>query len=314
MKIFISTIIAIFSMTSLVFSQAKKPTIMIIPADLWMNERGFVIKGTNQGTTTTQMDYEKAFLESSDLKVVINKMQEMMNARNFPTKDLEQVIKELKSESAEDAMLTSRNGANLNETPIDKLKKIAKADITLEIYWKVNSQGPKNSITFTLKGVDAYTNKPVGNAGGTGQSSYQNEISILLEEAVLSYIDNFNFQLQSHFDDLFQNGREIKVRIKVFSNFDGNLETEFSGEELGTKIEKWISENTVKGRFSTTDATENMMLFEQVRIPLYDINGKAIDARNWLKGLQTELKSKYSITSKLMTIGLGEASLVLGDK
>jgi hypothetical protein len=301
-------------MTSLVFSQAKKPTIMIIPADLWMNERGFVIKGTNQGTTTTQMDYEKAFLESSDLKVVINKMQEMMNARNFPTKDLEQVIKELKSESAEDAMLTSRNGANLNETPIDKLKKIAKADITLEIYWKVNSQGPKNSITFTLKGVDAYTNKPVGNAGGTGQSSYQNEISILLEEAVLSYIDNFNFQLQSHFDDLFQNGREIKVRIKVFSNFDGNLETEFSGEELGTKIEKWISENTVKGRFSTTDATENMMLFEQVRIPLYDINGKAIDARNWLKGLQTELKSKYSITSKLMTIGLGEASLVLGDK
>ena len=314
MKKIIRAIIAILVTTTSVFAQAKKPTIMIIPADLWMNERGYTLKGNNQGSATTQMDYEKAFLENSDLKVVINKMQEMMNARSFPTKDLEQVIKELKSESAEDAMLTGKNSTGINESPIDKLKKIAKADIILEIYWKVNSQGPKNSVTFTLKGIDAYTAKPVGNAGGTGQSSYQNEISVLLEEAVLSYIDNFNFQLQSHFDDLFQNGREIKIRIKVFANFNGNLESEYGGEELSSKIEKWISENSVKGRFSTTDATENMMLFEQVRIPLYDNNGKAIDSRTWLKGLQVELKNKYSIISKLMTVGLGEASLVIGDK
>ena len=31
--------------------------------------------------------------------------------------------------------------------------------------------------------------------------------------------------------------------------------------------------NTVAHRFSLTDATENMMLFEQVRIPLYRENG-----------------------------------------
>lgn len=79
-------------------------------------------------------------------------------------------------------------------------------------------------------------------------------------------------------------------------------------------IENWILNNTVKNRFSLTDATENFMLFEQVRIPLYDNNSKPADARGWLRTLQKFLKEKYQITSKLMTKGLGEAILVIGDK
>jgi hypothetical protein len=56
------------------------------------------------------------------------------------------------------------------------------------------------------------------------------------------------------------------------------------------------------------------MLFEQVRIPLYDDKNKAIDARNWAKGLQAHLKNTYGITCKLMTKGLGGATIVVGDK
>lgn len=300
---------------SCVLAQAKKPTIMIVPAMIWMNERGYTSKFESQGRVETIPDYSRAFMENSDIKVVINKMQEMMNARSFPTKDLEASLNTLKSESAEDAMLTSKNGGEIAETPIDKLKKTAKADIWMEVYWKVNSVGMgKRSITFTLKGIDAYTDKPVGNAGSTGPQSVTTELSILLEEAVLAYIDNFNSQLQNHFDDMFANGREVTIRIKKFDSFDGDLESEYGGEELGSIIEKWISANSVKGRFNTTDATENYMLFEQVRIPLYDDKNKAIDARNWAKGLQAHLKNTYGITCKLMTKGLGGATIVVGDK
>lgn len=297
------------------FAQAKKPTIMIVPAMIWMNERGYVTKFENQGKTETVPDYARAFLENSEIKIVVNKMQEMMNARNFPTKDLESSLNSLKSESAEDAMLTSKNGGEVAESPIDKLKKTAKADIWMEIYWKVNPAGMgKRSISFTLKGVDAYTDKPVGNAGSTGPQSVTSELAILLEEAVLMHIDNFNSQLQNHFDDMFANGREVTIRIKKFDSFDGDLESEYEGEELGSIIEKWINDNTVKNRFNTTDATENMMLFEQVRIPLLDEKGRPVDARGWAKGLQSHLKNTYSITSKLMTKGLGGATLVIGDK
>jgi hypothetical protein len=184
----------------------------------------------------------------------------------------------------------------------------------MQMTWTVNKRGPEKSITFILQGLDAYTDKEVAGASGTGNPSAAAAFPILLQEAVLSHLDNFNTLLQKHFDDLFANGREIVVRIKKFDSFDGDLESEFGGEELGSLIENWISENTVQKRFSTSDATENMMLFEQVRIPLYDVNNKALDARSWLKGLQKNLKDKYQIESKLMMKGLGQAQLVIGEK
>jgi len=114
---------------------------------------------------------------------------------------------------------------------------------------------------------------------------------------------------------MFANGREIIIRIKKFDSWSDDLETEFDGKELSSILEDWMAANSVKGRFNTSDATENMMLFEQVRIPLYDDSGKAIDARGFAKGLQTFLKNPpYSITNKLMMKGLGQAVIVLGEK
>lgn len=307
-------VLVFLSFTLNVFSQAKKPTIMIVPSDVWCNNNGYMMEFDNQGKAVKIPDYKKALQSNTDLLLVISKINELMAERGFPLKNLESAIKSLESESAEDAMLTSKGGSGVSESPIDKLKKTAKADIWMQLTWSINTTGPKKSITFNLQGLDAYTDKQISGASGTGQPSFTAELPVLLEEAVLSHIDNFNSQLQKHFDDLFANGREIIVRIKKFDSFDGDLESEYDGEELGTVIENWISANTVQGRFNTTDATENMMLFEQVRIPLYDEKNKAVDARGWLKGLQKTLKDKYTIDSKLMMKGLGQAQLVIGEK
>jgi hypothetical protein len=268
----------------------------------------------NQGSIERIPDYKKALQENSDLLLVISKIGGLMADRGFTLKTLEGTLKSLQSESAEDAMLTSKNGAEVSESPIDKLRKTAKSDIIMQMTWTINQSGPEKSVTFILNGIDSYTDKQVASASGTGSPSFSAELPVLLEEAVLSHLDNFNAQLQAHFEDLLTNGREISLRIKKFSSFDGDLENEYGGEELGSIIEKWVSENTVQGRFSTTDATESMMLFEQVRIPLYDSNNRAIDARGWAKDLQKMLREKYTITAKLMTKGQGQATIVIGDK
>lgn len=296
------------------FSQAKKPTIMVVPSDAWCTKNGFMQSFDNQGTIERIPDYKKAIQENTDLLLVISKIGELMADRGFPLKSLEATLRSLQSESAEDAMLTSKGGGDIVESSIDLLKKTAKADIIMQVTWTINETGPKKSVTFILNGMDSYTDKQIASASGTGEPSFSAELPVLLEEAVLSQLDNFNSQLQSHFEDLFTNGREISLRIKIFSNFEGDLESEYNGEELGTIIEDWVSENTVQGRFSTTDATESMMLFEQVRIPLYSSNDRAIDARGWARDLQKMLKDKYVITAKLMTKGLGQATIVIGDK
>jgi hypothetical protein len=301
--------------TASAFSQAKKPTIMVVPSDVWCNTNGYMMEFDNQGKVVKVPDYKKALQENADLLLVISKINELMADRGFPLKNLESSLKSLESEAAEDAMLTSKGGGEVNESPIDKLKKVAKADIWMQMTWTVNSTGPKKSITFNLQGLDAYTDKQIAGASGTGEPSFTAELPVLLEEAVLSHLDNFNVQLQNHFDDMFTNGREIILRIKTWNTWEYDLESEdFGDDELSSLIEKWVTDNTVQGRFNTTDATENMMLFEQVRIPLFDESGKAIDARKWANGLRKYLKDTYQIESKLMMKGLGQAQLVLGEK
>jgi hypothetical protein len=309
-------IVAFFLGTTMMLNaQAKKPTIMVVPSDVWCNQRGYMQEFDNQGTYVTVPDYKRALQENENLLIAISKINELMAARGFPLKNLESVLKSLESESAENAMLTSKtSGASIAESPIDKLKKVAKADIIMQMTWTVNTMGPKHSVTFNLQGLDSYTDKQVAGASGTGSELIGSNLPVMLETAVLSQIDNFNVQLMSHFDDLFANGREIVVRLKKFDSFAGDFETEYGGDELGNQIDTWMKNNTVKGRFSATDATENMMLFEQVRIPLFDANGKAIDAKGWAKGLQKYLKETYKIESKLMTKGLGQASIVVGEK
>ena len=315
MKKIILILCSLLLIVSAGFSQAKKPTIMILPSDVWCNTNGYMMEFDNQGTKVKIPDYKKAFQENADLLNVISKINGLMADRGFPLKNAESALKSLESESAENAMLTSKSGGSVAESPIDKLKKTAKADIIMQLTWTVNTTGPKKSITFNLQGLDAYTDKQVATAVGTGAPSFSAELAVLLEEAVLAYLDGFNSSLQKHFEDMFENGREIIIRVKKFDSWDGDLEKDFGGKELGDVIEGWMTANTVKGRFSTTDATENMMLFEQVRIPLYDASGKATDARGFCKELQKFLQAPpYSITNKLMMKGLGQATIVLGDK
>ena len=297
------------------FSQAKKPTIMVVPSDNWCITNGYFSTFDDQGTMVKIPNYKQAFQENSEVLLVISQINGLMAERGFPLKNMESAIKSLESNNSEDNMRSSKSGASVNESPIDALKKVAKADIIMQLTWTVNTTGPKKSVSFNLQGLDAYTDKQIATATGTGSPSFSAEVPVLLSEAVLSQIDRFNDALQTHFDDLFENGREIIVTIKTWDDFDGDLETEYGDEELGIIIEDWFADNTVKGRFSTTDMTETMALFEQVRIPLYNEKGRAIDAKRFVRKLSKKLKNApYYIPNKLVMKGLGKATIILGGK
>jgi hypothetical protein len=111
------------------------------------------------------------------------------------------------------------------------------------------------------------------------------------------------------------NGREIRLTVKRWNTWQYTLEDEIEGEEITDHINNWMRTNTVNKRFNMSDASENIIRFEQVRIPIYDANGNPIDARAFAKGLQKHLKSTpYNFEVKLVTRGLGEAILILGEK
>lgn len=320
-KSFCTVILVLISI--LMFGQAKKPILMVVPSDNFCVQHGYTMTVNANGKDQVLPDYKKALQESDELRLVITKMGAIMADRGFPLKDLEQSLKSIESESAEISMLQSKSsGAAIAETPIDILKRTAKADIILDLDFVVKRQGPNNYISFNLKGLDAYTNKQIAGVAGAGAPSTAASVDLLLEEAVLSQMDNFNSQLMTFFNDMFTNGREVKLVVRVWDNADVNLEQDFdvngTNDMLSFHIENWLAENTVSGRFSTIDATETTMRFEQVRIPMTFMNNgreMAMDTRRFVSNLSKYLAAEpFNLESKIYQRGLGEAWLIIGEK
>ena len=275
-------VMAALLLPAMLMAQAKRPTLMVIPADSWCSDNGYM--KTEDGKQVP--DYEKAWQENQDLFSVVAKIGELMTDRGFPLKDMSQSLK------------------NIGQV---------RTDILMEVGWKVNKTGPKQSVTYTLRGVDAYTLKQIAAGSGTGKPSFSAELPVLIEEAVLERMDNFADQLQAHFDDLLENGREVSVSVRAENGIEfGN---EYDGEELTDIIDEWMALNTVGHRYNLSNATETMLDFEQVRIALYADNGMALDTRRFVNDLRKKLSAApYNIPSKIETNGLGKATLILGTK
>ena len=308
----------VMALVALVASaQIKKPELMVIPSDVWCISNGYYNEIENMGMTTKVPNYKQALQEDMGLKLAIAKLNDLMAERQFPLKSLEQEIKNLEQRRMEDNLTMSKSGNELSESPLDEVARTAKCDIILEISWDVKDQGPKHALSYILEARDAYTSKSIGAVSGTGAPSMSADVDVLLEEAIVAHMDNFNNRLMDHFTEMQQIGREISLDIKVFANNAAgvDLETEFDGDELIDIINEWLQKNTVQGRFSMPYASENVANFTQVRIPVYDERGRAIDANGFAKQLTKVLKKEpFNIPSKVLVKGLGRAVIILGEK
>ena len=308
---------AMVCLSLVAMAQAKKPTIMVVPSDLWCNQNGYMTTYDNQGVETFIPDYRKALVSNPQLLPVISQLNGMMADRGFPLKNLESVLKSLDNSSAEMAAVTASDGSGVRSNPLMQLRSRARADIIMQLTWTVNTMGPKQSVTYTLQGLDSYTDKEVATSTGTGAPSFTAELPVLLSEAVNAHMDEFCDRLQTHFEDLLENGREIAVDIQVFDNPDDiNLETEYGDKELKEIIEDWINDNTVNHRYNLSDDTELNMKFEQVRIPVYDAKGRAMAANHFGRELVKYLKGEPCSIPLIqqVTPGLGKAIIIIGNK
>ena len=287
--------IVLSAFSVLAFPQAKKPVIMVVPSDSWCLRNGFVTEFQNLGQTQQIPDYSTAFRQNDEIRTVISAMSEFMAANEFPLQSLEAELNRINNESVEMSLMQGKSGSVIEESPVEALRRTAKADIILNLDYKVTMVGPVSSAT---------------------------PMTTILEEAVLSFKDNFLAGLQRHFDDLFANGREISVTLLRYdsSPVDFDSEFEFEGDmyELAEHIDLWFSNNTVEGRYSLNDKSANRMRFSQVRIPLYDtVMGKerAADAQSFGNKLARMLrKEPYNLVVGVTPKGLGEVWITIGDK
>ena len=296
-------------------SQPKKPTIMILPSDNWCTQRYFMTTFDDQGTDVKTPNYQQAFQEDTELGQVISKVGGVLTGLGYSLKDAEQEIKSLNVKQSEDNVTLSKtSGASLVESPLDMLKRRLKSDIIIQIWWKLNREAGGRSASFTLEAFDAYTNKRIATSTGTTKAS-ADPIPVILEKAVKENVKPFDKQMDEWFSAPQRDGREISLTVRCWDSWDKDLETEFDGNELTDCIQAWLRANCVNRSFNLSDGSESFAQFEQVRIPLLDENGNAMDARAFATKLRKHLqKEPYNISSKVIIRGLGEAVLILGEK
>ncbi|MDE6416578.1 MAG: hypothetical protein K2K68_06095 [Duncaniella sp.] len=319
MRKFILTAFFILFVSFVGFSQAKKPKLMIIPATTWCNQNGFVTEYVDMsGKTEKTPDYQRAFDENEYVAMIIGAMQDFMNNEGYEVVDLQGALGSLKNDAARDNLTTA--GGGLRQSPIDMLNKTAKADINVELHYAIKRDGPYKYLEFNVAAKDAYSNKPISTGNiGRGTSASSTNIVNQLGEAVLSFKDKFINDMDQYYNRLFENGRQIVVRCTLAEDAGVDYETEIDGEELGTLIENWIAEHTMKGNYSLSDSSENELLFDDVRIPMTYVdpkngNTRGTDARWLARDLEKYIRSITGEKCKIDVIGLGKVNLILGGK
>lgn len=295
--------------------KAQKPIIMVVPEKAWCVNNGFV-----KSSDPKSPDYEKALL-NDDVLNVITKMGGIMQERGYPLKNLQSALDELKNESAMDMVLTSKADGEIQEEDLDKLTRVAQADILVSIAFTRQNVGPRQQVEFRITSIDAATNKQIG--GETGRSSASGApIGALLEESVLGFMDNFTASIQRHFEDVIANGREGSVVFKIASDCPLNFESDvtLNGEtgELADAIDYWMNENTVNGSYTEAGKTRTRLAFEQVRFPLFGKSKfggkqKAINMEQFIKSISAFL-APFGLSVSTVPVGIGRAYVVLGGK
>lgn len=293
----------------------KKPTIMILPSDNWCEMRYFMTTYNNQGTKVKTPDYQLAFQQDTEIGPVISKIGGLLTALDYSIKDAEQEIKNINMRAAEDNVTFSKtSSATLVESPLDILKRRIKSDVLIQLSWQMNKEASGRSITFNLEAFDTYTSKRIASSTGTTAAS-SNPIHVILEQAVKERIAEFDALMMKWYQDQQAHGREIVLTIRCWDNWENDLETEYEGEELTDCIQDWLKSHCVDGNYNLSDGTESFAQFEQVRIPLFDERGNALDARGFATQLRKHLNTPpYNIPAKVMQRGLGEAIIILGEK
>lgn len=296
-------------------AQAVKPTIMVVPSDAWCIENGYFNEIENMGSTRKVPDYVAALQSDMDLLQVIAKLNDLMADRSFPLQNLESVIKDIETSNADMGAITSKSGASISTTLYDEVRNRAKADIIMQISWKVIRQGPNYQLSYILQGLDSYTNKQIAGSNGIGEPSHSVAVPVLLVEAVSQHIEPFADRLTAHFKDMQENGREVSYMIRVFDSWENDLETEYDGYELCEIIDDWFYENTKGHRYSIADQSSTTMNLTQVRIPLNDDRGRAQDAQRFIRPMVRHFKEVYGIEEiKVQTMGLGRCVVIFGAK
>lgn len=303
-----------FTVFTVKAQEAAMPTIIVFPADSWMNDHGFMNQVMNDGETEYMPRYNDAFVQAREIGTVIQSIQNVLEERKFEHEDLQNMLRDMKRERAEE-LANAADGDASEKGAMDELLQQARPDIRVDVDYAVQSVGPRKNISYTLKAIDAYTSEQVASIEGSIQMT-MDPVDLAMRKAVAGNCDDFCQQMIDYFLDLRDNGRKINIVFRAAKGAGINFIKDEIGDDGDTYDEflySWVKKHAVRSACKKGRKTANMVEFKSVRIPFFNADNEPIEAEDWAKGVRKAFKAETGIkVSKGQGNTLGRVNFLVG--
>lgn len=296
--------------TAVDVKQTQKPTMLVLPSDQLMQRFGCIRTEVSLGKQLQVRDYNSYLLTDPDAKFIIASIQSAFIEFGYPLNDLEQTLKSINDQE----MVDEVSGIKKDSKTI--LLTNARPDIILELDYDMttdrSSRDYSKSLTYTLRAIDAFSNKVVATVQAAGIKNAKGNTASMMGEAIQKNSKDFTKQINNHFDDLIANGRDITMRVMIDANESFTMSDEsIYGDTYADFILDYMKVNTMMGTYNLQRNTDTEMYFANVRIKTLNDNGTQYSAYDFARELSKALNKECGVKSKNVTQGLGDAMIII---
>lgn len=230
-------------------------------------------RGTGNGVKQPEIVVVPFTAEGEDVRLIIennpmmslaiSKVKEQFNNRGFITKDFITLLK------------ASKNTAiMMDEAAIDYKARIvreSKADIQVLVKIMGNQQSNGGvEVALMLEAVEVQTGNSLANKSYLSGKFVTNDFIKLANRALDMIGDDFFSNLQSAFNQMVEEGRELAFQIGFSPDceMDATSEVGSNGNDFQMEMEDWLSNNAFRGVYSLNGSEK--LLDVSMQVPLYD--------------------------------------------
>lgn len=298
------------------FAQADKPSMMVIPDIAWFVRNNYFTEHNNNGKVQRIPNYTKAFEENSDVKEAIATLGELFQQRGFELTSLEETLSSQDQEDAlEIGMAADGYGDETNMGVADQILNQYKPDIKLTVDWQTSEIGFQKQLRVTVRALDSYTNKQIGNLTNTTPPMARGAfLADMIKQSVSAGFDNLTNNMMIYFQGLQSKGREVRMAVRVTANSSVTLFDQVGDDRLNMVLQKWVRQHSKNGTGNTAGSPSRArMNFQNIRIPLTDQYGQKMTAYEWAtnEGLEAYLKS-LGVSARVDENGIGSITVRIG--
>ncbi|WP_316822607.1 DUF6175 family protein [Pedobacter gandavensis] len=197
------------------------------------------------------------------IRTAVSKVKEAFDQRGWSTVDF---VANLRAAQANAAFTADRQATFKSD-----LLSGSGADFYVQVDVQNSTDDAGTNITLNVTAFETHSGASFSNQTASSGRFATNDVEKLIIKAFEKMQEEFMNNLMVKTDEIRDIGRALVIHFNLDENCKIDFDAELDGGSfLNEAIEEWISANAFRGRANLAGIVENKMIFDEVRIPLFD--------------------------------------------